>query len=84
MLYTILDIDIDSLASRLFPKAKNSVVCAEFPVSSKFFFSEWEKLFFQFITIDKHLKFNEIEYLIYYDKFEIWLALVYVNFLSYF
>ena len=70
MLYTLLDIDIDSIASRLFPKAKNSVVCTEFPVGSTFVFSQWKNYFFQFITIDKYLKFNELEYIIHYVKFE--------------
>ena len=70
MLYTLLDIDIDSIASRLFPKAKNSVVCTEFPVGSTFVFSHWKNYFFQFITIDKYLKFNELEYIIHYVKFE--------------
>ena len=53
-----------SLASRIFPRAKNSVVYAKFRMSSIFNFS-------QLIFIYKYLKFKEIEYLIHYVKFEI-------------
>ena len=40
----------------------NLVVCAKFPVGSKFHFSKWKTYFTQFI--DKLLKFEEMEYLI--------------------
>ena len=59
-----------SLASRAFPKATISVVCTEFPVGSKFHFSQWKINFSQFIFIDKYLKSKEIEYFIHYIKFE--------------
>ena len=39
-----------------------------------FIFPQWE-IFFQFIFIDKNLKFKEIEYLIHYTKFKMWPAL---------
>ena len=68
-----------SLASRVFPKATISVVCTEFPVGSKFHFSQWKINFSQFIFIDKYLKSKEIEYFIHYIKFEMWLVLFYVN-----
>ena len=66
------------LASRAFPEAKNSVVCAEISMSSKFHFSQWA-IFAWFIFIDKCLKFEEIEYLIHYVKLEMWPALYCVN-----
>ena len=52
------------LASRAFPKVKRSVVCREFPMGSKFYFSQWKTHFSQFILIDKYLKFKEIDYFI--------------------
>ena len=58
-----------SLASRAFPKDKYSVVCLEFPMGSKFHFSQWEIHFSQFIFIDKCLKFKEIKYFIHSIKF---------------
>ena len=54
--------------SRTFTKAKKSVICAEYPMSSKFHLSKWKTYFFQFI--DKFLKIEEVEYLIHYVKFE--------------
>ena len=33
----------------------------------------------QFIFTDKYLKFKEIEYFIHFIKFEMWLALFYIN-----
>ena len=59
-----------SLASLAFPKATISVVCTEFPVGSKFHFSQWKINFSKFIFIDKYLKSNEMEYFIHYIKFE--------------
>ena len=35
------------------------------------------RYFYQFI--DKYLKIEEVEYLIHYVKFKMWLALFYVN-----
>ena len=55
-----------SLASRFFLKVKYYVVCTEFPMGSKFHFSQWKIRFFQFVFIDKYLEFKEIEYLIHY------------------
>ena len=54
-----------SLASRAFPEAKYSVVCTEFPMGSKFYFSQWKIHFSQLISIDKYLKFKETDYLIH-------------------
>ena len=68
-----------SPASRAFSKITISVVCTKFPVGSQFYFSEWKINFSQFIFIDKYLKCKEIEYFIHYIKFEMWLALFYVN-----
>ena len=51
----------------------NLVVCAKFPVGSKFHFSKWKTYFTQFI--DKLLKFEEMEYLIHHIKVEMWPAL---------
>ena len=59
--------------SRAFPKVKNSVVCAKFPMGSKFHFSQWKTYFSQ--LTDKLLKFEEMEYLIHPAKFEIWSTL---------
>ena len=53
---------------RGFPKAKKCAVCAQFPLGPKFHFSQWETDFSRFI--DKFSKFDEIEYLIHYVKFE--------------
>ena len=50
--------------SRTFSKAKNSVICSEYPMRSKFHLSKWETYFSQFI--DKYLKIEEVEYLIHY------------------
>ena len=68
-----------SLVSRAFPKAKYSLVCREFPVSSKVHFSQWKIRFSQFIFIDKYLNIKEIEYFIHYINFEMWPVLFYVN-----
>ena len=54
--------------SRTFTKAKKSVICAEYPMSSKFHLSKWKTYFSQFI--DKYLKIEEVEYLIHYVKFK--------------
>ena len=63
--------------SRTFTKAKKSVICAEYPMSSKFHLSKWKTYFSQFI--DKYLKIEEVEYLIHYVKFKMWRALFYEN-----
>ena len=63
--------------SRTFTKAKKSVICAEYPMSSKFHLSKWKTYFSQFI--DKYLKIQEVEYLIHYVKFKMWPTLFYVN-----
>ena len=63
--------------SRTFTKAKKSVLCAEYPISSKFHFSKWKTYFSQFI--DDFLKIGEVEYLIHHAKFNIWPASFYVN-----
>ena len=63
--------------SRTFTKAKKSVICSEYPMSSKFHLSKWKTYFSQFI--DKFLKIEEVEYLIHYVKFKMWPALFYVN-----
>ena len=55
-------------ASRTFIRAKNSVICIEYPMSSKFHLSKWKRYFSQFI--DKFLKIEEVEYLIHYVKFK--------------
>ena len=54
--------------SRTFTKAKKSVICSEYPMSSKFHLSKWKTYFSQFI--DKFLKIEEVEYLIHYVKFK--------------
>ena len=63
--------------SRTFTKAKKSVICAEYPMSSKFHLSKWKTYFSQFI--DKYLKIEEVEYLIHYVKFKMRPDLFYVN-----
>ena len=50
--------------SRTFTKAKNSVLWAEYPMSSKFHLSKRRRYFSQFI--DKYLKIEEVKYLIHY------------------
>ena len=50
---------------------KNPVVCAKFPLGSKFYFSKWKTFFTQFI--DKFLKFEEVEYLTHHIKVIIFL-----------
>ena len=42
---------------KVFPKAKTSVVCIEFPMASKLHFSEWKTYLTQ--SINKFLKFEE-------------------------
>ena len=59
--------------SRAYPKVKNPVVCTKFCMGSKFHFSQWKTYFTEFIN--KFLKFEEMEYLIYHVKVEIWPAL---------
>ena len=49
----------------------------EYTMSSKFYLSKWKTYFSQFI--DKFLKIEEVEYLIYYVKFKMWPVLFYVN-----
>ena len=63
--------------NRTFTKAQKSVICAEYPMSSKFHLYKWKTYFSQFI--DKFLKIEEVEYLIHYVKFKMWPALFYVN-----
>ena len=63
--------------SSTFTKAKKSVICAEYPMSSKFNSSKWKRYFSQFI--DKYLTNKEVKYLIHYVKFKIWPVLLYVN-----
>ena len=63
--------------SRTFTKAERSVICAEYPVSSKFHLSKWKTYFSQFI--DKLLKIEEVEYLTHDVKFKMWRALFYIN-----
>ena len=71
---------LQSYVSRTFTKAKISVLCAEYPMSSKFHLKTYMKTYFsQFI--DKFLKIEEVEYLIHYVKFKMWPALFYVSFL---
>ena len=45
--------------SRTFTKAKKSVICAEYPMSSKFHLSKWKTYFSQFI--DKYLKIKSLK-----------------------
>ena len=59
-----------SLGSRVFPKAKISLVCTESSMGSKFYFSQWKTNFSQFIFIDEYLKFKEIKWFIHYIKSE--------------
>ena len=63
--------------NRTFTKAQKSVICAEYPMSSKFHLSKW-KTYFSLFT-DKFLKVEEVENLIHYVKFNMWPALFYVN-----
>ena len=60
----------NSPASKAFAKATISVVCTEFPVGSKFHFSQWKINFSQFTFIEKYLKSMKIEFFIHYIKFE--------------
>ena len=55
--------------SRTFSKAKKSALCAEYPMSSKFYLSKWKTYVSQFI--DKFLKIERVEYLIHYVKFKV-------------
>ena len=55
---------------RTFTKTKKSVLCAEYPNSSKFHLSKWKTYFSQFI--DKFLKIEEVEYLMHYVKLKMW------------
>ena len=50
-----------------FPCAKNSAVCPETPMGSKFHFSKWKTYFSQ--VTDKFLKLEEMKYLIHHAKF---------------
>ena len=56
--YTLSNLVIYTLryipASRAFPKAKYSVVCTEFPMSSKFYFSKWKIDFSLFNFSEKY------------------------------
>ena len=49
--------------SGTFSKTKKSVIYAEYPTSSKFHLFKWKTYFSKFI--DKYLKIDEVEYLIY-------------------
>ena len=49
-------------------RAKNSVICVEYTMSSKFHLSKWKRYFSQFI--DKYMKIEQVEYLIHYVKFK--------------
>ena len=62
---------------RTLTKAKNSVICPEYPMRSKIRLSKWKTYFYQFI--DKCLKIEEVEYLIHYVRLKMWPALFYVN-----
>ena len=64
----------------LLAKAKKSLICAKYPMSSKFYLLKWKRYFSQFIG--KYLKIEQVEYLFHYFKFKMWLALFYVNSLS--
>ena len=50
-------------------------------MGSKFHLSKWKTYFSQFI--DKFLKIEEAEYLIHYVKFNMWPALLYLNYLCF-
>ena len=50
--------------SKTFTKAKKSVLCAEYPMSSKFHLSKRKTYFSQFI--EKFLNIEELKYLIHY------------------
>ena len=63
--------------SRTSPKAKISVLCAEYPMSRKFHLSKRKTYFSQFI--DKFLKTEEVEHLLHYVKFKMLPALFYVS-----
>ena len=63
--------------SRTSPKAKISVLCAEYPMSWKFHLSKRKTYFSQFI--DKFLKIEEVEYLLHYVKFKMLPALFYAS-----
>ena len=54
--------------SRTFTRTKNSVIYAEYPMSSKFHLSKWKRYFSHFI--DKYLKIEEKEYLIHCIEFK--------------
>ena len=60
--YTLKNLVIYTLryipASRAFPKAKYSVVCTEFQMSSKFYFSKWKIDFSLFIFSEKYLEYS--------------------------
>ena len=71
------EINLHWLLSRTFTKAKKFVLCAEYPMSSKSHLSKWKTYFSQFI--EKFLKIQEVEYLINYVKFKMWLALFSAN-----
>ena len=51
------------------------------PNELKIPFIQMEKIFSHFI--DKYLKIEEVEYLIHYVQFKMWLALFYVNYLCF-
>ena len=67
--------------SRTFTKARKSVLCAEYPMSSKFHLSNWKTCFSQFI--EKFLKTEEFENLIHYVKFKMRPDLFYVNYICF-
>ena len=68
-----------SLASRTLPKTKYSVICQEFLMASKFYFSQWKIHFSLFIFSEKYLKVKEIFQNISSINFKMWPALFYVN-----
>ena len=57
------------------------VVCAEFPMGSKYHFSQWQIYFAQFISQEKYLNFKETKHLIHYAKFEMGPGLILYKFL---
>ena len=70
-----------ALHNKAYLQGKNSAVSGEFPMGSKFHFSRCETYLSKYIN--KSLKFEEIEYIIYYIKFIMQQALFYVKFVFY-
>ena len=63
--------------TRTLTKVKNPVLCAEYPMSSKFHSTKWKTYFSEFT--DDFLKNEEVAHLIHYVKFKMWPVLFYVN-----